>query len=101
MMPFGLITKTWPLACNVPYIWEGFAEKTRFSATAFAEGWTNFVTSPKPIEKSCQLMMTLLALWLIVVDGVPWPVIVALPLPPTTVPPTGLAPDGNVKLANA
>src|SRR5882762_8799839 len=61
-MPLGLITKTRPFACNDPYISEGLPEKTRFKATALADGWTNFVTSPRPIEKSCQLIMTRLAL---------------------------------------
>src|SRR5262249_55611834 len=63
------------------------------------------VISPDPIEKFCQLIITRLACWLIVVIGVPFPFIVAFPSPPTTLPPVGFAghtsmPSVNTKPAN-
>jgi hypothetical protein len=55
----------------------------------------NRVISPEPIEKSCQLIMTRFPFWLIVVTPVPLPLIVPFRLPPTTVPPVGLAKQGS------
>src|SRR2546426_8223842 len=77
----------------------GFPERTRLSAMAPADGCINLVTSPRPMEKSCQLIMMRLALWLIVVTGVPLPPMVALPRPPTTEPPTGLAREESTDAA--
>jgi hypothetical protein len=77
----------------------------RFNAHDDADGCMNRVISPGPIEKSCQLITTRLARWLIVVIGVPLPLIVAFPSPPTTLPPIGFAehtpmPSVNPKFAN-
>src|SRR5438105_3910663 len=60
MIPFGLIRKTLPLACSVPYIEDGLPPVTRLSTADRAEGWMNCVSSPELIEKPCQLMMALL-----------------------------------------
>ena len=65
----------------------------------------NRVISPDPIEKSCQLITILLPRWLTIVMGVPLPLIVPFPSPPTTLPPVGFArhsrmPSVNTKPAN-
>src|SRR6266699_1459200 len=70
---------------------DGFPEITRFNAHDDAEGWMNRVISPGPIEKSCQLITILLPRWLMVVIGVPLPLIVPFRSPPTTLPPVGFA----------
>src|ERR1043166_9286254 len=70
---------------------DGLPEIIRFNAQDVDEGWMNRVTSPAPIEKSVQLIIMRFPCWLIVVTGVPLPLIVPLLSPPTTVPPVGFA----------
>ena len=57
MMPLGLIRKTWPLAFSWPNSCEMSGPTTRFRTALAADGCTNCVVWPTPIENFCQLMM--------------------------------------------
>src|SRR5271163_3573842 len=78
---------------------EGSDPITRFSVIDEVEGWTNFVISPAPILKLCQLMTAWLVDWLIWVRFAAGWVMVALPA--TTEPPAGLAAAGAAKATAA
>jgi hypothetical protein len=86
-MPFGLIRKTRPLELSVPRIAEASPLTTRLSTALAAFCWMNFVVSPAPIEKPCQLMM--LPGVFVTVRTLPWLLNVAWPW--VTTGPTGLA----------
>ena len=76
---------------------EGMPPTTRLRIAAFALGWLNFVSSPAPMEKSCQWIMPRLPVWLMVIP--PDPSVIVMP-PTVTVPPFGLAWSWTVKAAS-
>ncbi len=84
--PDWLVMTIPPLAWMRPAITEGSGASTRFSVTAFAEGWTKFTVAAEPTLKLCQLTAA---------RGEPCVTVVVVPAaairadPATTTPPEG------------
>ena len=56
-MPLGLIRKTLPFETRRPRMADGSPPVTRFKTALFVDCWTKRVSSPRSMEKPCQLMM--------------------------------------------
>ena len=86
--PLGLRMKTLPLACSWPRISVATPPLITLSATALAEGCTNFRVSPAATPRVCQSMRTPWLVWVTVLVA---PLVASVALPSTTLNPVPAA----------